>query len=92
MEYSFFTHTHTHTRTHTHIPGSGQSAIFQDERFNKRMIVLKKYVNMNKDLQLEVLYALQIAVAKLEHPPSASLLTSTVSNIPACITIRLLYI
>ena len=34
------------------------------------MIVLKKYVNMNKDLQLEVLYALQIAVAKLEHPPS----------------------
>ena len=32
--------------------------------------MLKKYVNENYDLQVEVLYALQLAIAKLEHPPS----------------------
>ena len=33
-------------------------------------MVLKKYVNENYDLQVEVLCALQLAIAKLEHPPS----------------------
>ena len=31
---------------------------------------MKKYVNKKENLQLEVLYAFQIAVAKLLHPPS----------------------
>ena len=34
------------------------------------MIVLKRYVDNKTPLQLEVLYAFQIAVAKIEHPPS----------------------
>ena len=34
------------------------------------MIVLKRYVDNKTLLQLEVLYAFQIAVAKIEHPPS----------------------
>ena len=32
--------------------------------------MLKKYVDKKENLQLEVLYAFQIAVAKLLHPPS----------------------
>lgn len=32
--------------------------------------MLKRYVNNEAHLQLEVLYAFQIAVAKIEHPPS----------------------
>jgi len=50
--------------------GSGTSAVFEDERFKRCLMVLKKYVDENQDLQMEVLYALQITVAKLEHPPS----------------------
>ena len=38
--------------------------------FSRRVIVLKKYVAKKETLQLEVLYAFQIAVAKLLHPPS----------------------
>jgi len=51
------------------VTGSGTSAVFEDECFKKRLMVLKKYVDENQDLQMEVLYALQITVAKLEHPP-----------------------
>ena len=40
-------------------PGSGTSAVFEDERFKKRLMILKKYVDENQDLQMDVLYALQ---------------------------------
>ena len=50
--------------------GSGTTAVLDNERFKKRLMVLKKYVDESQDLQMEVLYALQITVAKLEHPPS----------------------
>ena len=33
------------------------------------MVVLKKYVGDKQNLQLEILYACQITVAKLNHPP-----------------------
>ena len=49
--------------------GSGSSAVFGEENFAKRALSIKKYVDEDKDLQLRVLYALQIAVAKLQHPP-----------------------
>ena len=57
-------------RSFTFCPGSGTSAVFEDKRFKKRLMVLKKYVDESQDLQMEILYALQITVAKLEHPPS----------------------
>ena len=41
-------------------PGSG--TVFEDERFKKLLMV--KYVDENQDLQMEVLYALRITVAK----------------------------
>ena len=59
--------------------GSGMTAIFNEELFNKRALVLTRYVQSpspskelpsDDDPQLEVLNALQLAVAKLEHPPS----------------------
>ena len=51
------------------VSGEGSSAQFREESFKKRAISIKKYVDENKDLQLRVLYALQIAVAHLQHPP-----------------------
>ncbi len=48
--------------------GSGQSARFTDEPFNKRLIVVRKYVDESEDLQLQILYALQLATAKLHYP------------------------
>ena len=48
--------------------GSGTSAHFEDELFSKRALLLKKYVKDDRKLQLRVLYALQIAVAQLQHP------------------------
>ena len=54
-------------------------------------MVLKKYVDVNHDLQVEVLYALQISIAKLEHPPSKirDVWTRTHTHTPltACITL-----
>ena len=49
--------------------GSGTRALFWEENFASRALSIKKYVDEDKDLQLGVLYALQIAVAKLQHPP-----------------------
>ena len=63
-------------------PGSGTSAIFGEELFNQRALVLLRYVQSSApptaaaaassedELQVEVLCALQVAVAKLNHPPS----------------------
>ena len=50
--------------------GSGTTAVFNYGCFKRRLVVLKKYVDENQDLQVEVLYALQLAIANLEHPPS----------------------
>ena len=50
--------------------GSGSSAIYNSELFTTRAIILKKYVDEDTSLQVQVLYALQVAVTKLEHPPS----------------------
>ena len=48
---------------------SGDSARFESETFSKRAQLIKKYVENDADLQLRVLYALQIAVTQLRHPP-----------------------
>ena len=48
--------------------GSGANAQFEDELFCKRAFLIKKYVGNDRDLQLRVLYTLQIAVAQLQHP------------------------
>ncbi len=48
--------------------GSGQCARFTAEPFNKRLIVVRKYVDESEELQLQILYALQLATAKLRHP------------------------
>ncbi len=52
------------------IAGSGTSAIFNEDLFMKRATVLKKYADEKRELQLQILYALQVAITKLEHPPS----------------------
>ena len=50
--------------------GSGNTTSFQSEEFKRRSaVVLKKYVDSKQNLQLEILYAFQITVAKLNHPP-----------------------
>ena len=50
--------------------GSGNTTLFQSEEFKRRSaVVLKKYVDSKQNLQLEILYAFQITVAKLNHPP-----------------------
>lgn len=55
------------------------TVIFNEDLFNKRALVLTRYVQSpspskelpsEDDPQLEVLNALQLAVAGLEHPPS----------------------
>ena len=52
-----------------HIIGSGASARIVEELFCKRVVLIKKYVGSDRDLQLRVLYALQVVLAKLQHPP-----------------------
>ena len=64
--------------------GSGSSAQFKEESFSKRVLSIKKYVKMDKELQLRVLYALQIAVAKLQHPPGEWSLISTHTHQTVC--------
>ena len=49
--------------------GSGSTAIFTSDLFEKRMELVKLYLKSDEQ-GLEVLYALQVAVAKLSHPPS----------------------
>ncbi len=50
--------------------GSGTSVIYNEDMFVKRATVLKKYVDEDRELQVQILYALQVVVTKLEHPPS----------------------
>ena len=52
-----------------HKIGSGSEAIFTSNLFEKRMELVKLYLKSDEQ-GLEVLYALQVAVAKLSHPPS----------------------
>ena len=51
------------------IPHSLTSVIYNDV---KRATVLKKYVDEDRELQVEILYALQVVITKLEHPPVSS--------------------
>jgi hypothetical protein len=51
------------------VAGRGKSAKFSSDDFGRRLIVLKKYADTSKDLHLEILYAFQSGVHKLEHPP-----------------------
>ena len=48
--------------------GSGQTTLFNASLFEKRMELLKIYSLEGQGL--EVLYALQVAVSHLSHPPS----------------------
>ena len=50
------------------VPGSGTSAIFGRDLFEKRMEIVKE--THNSDHGMEVLNGLQVAVAGLSHPPS----------------------
>ena len=50
--------------------GSSACYMYSEELFQKRLIVLTRYANGDDRLGLEVLLALQVAVAKLDHPPS----------------------
>ena len=52
------------------LTGTGGTAIFGAELFEKRMELVKRYTAISGEHRLEVLYALQCAVAKLAHPPS----------------------
>ncbi len=48
--------------------GSGSSSIFNSSLFERRLEIVKDY---SKDRHgLEVLFGLQISVARLSHPPS----------------------
>ena len=50
--------------------GEGKSCLFTEEIFKNRLLLLKRHVDENESLQLEILYASQVAVTKLKHPPS----------------------
>ena len=45
----------------------------------KRALLIKKYVDSDRDLQLRVLYALQIAVAQLQHPTGEQCISASYS-------------
>ena len=53
--------------------GEGSDCRFADELFKYKLLLLKKHVNENEALQLEMLYATQVAVTKLKHPPCKKL-------------------
>ena len=55
------------------VAGKGSNAHYAEEMFHQRLVILRKYVNSDENLELEVLLALEMAVAKLDHPPSESL-------------------
>ena len=48
--------------------GAGDSAIFSEDLFRKRCPVLKKYVEGNPELQLQVIYGIQVTLAQKQHP------------------------
>eukprot|EP00731_Ephydatia_muelleri_P015436 Em0008g1156a len=51
------------------VTGKGSSAHLARDLFETRLEILTKYVNSDEKLELEVLLALEMAVAKLDHPP-----------------------
>ena len=48
--------------------GAGDSAIFSEDLFRKRCPVLKKYVEGDPELQLQVIYGIQVTLAQKQHP------------------------
>ena len=55
------------------VVGKGSNAHYEENLFTQRLVILMKYVNSDENLELEVLLALQAAVAKMDHPPSEPL-------------------
>ena len=55
------------------VAGKGSNAQLARDLFETRLEILTKYVNSDEKLELEVLLALELAVAKLDHPPSEPL-------------------
>ena len=51
------------------VTGHGKSAKFSSDDFKRRSIVLKKYADNSKDLHMETLYAFQLGMHQLDHPP-----------------------
>ncbi|KAL5490846.1 hypothetical protein EMCRGX_G016037 [Ephydatia muelleri] len=51
------------------VTGKGSNAHLARDLFETRLEILTKYVNSDEKLELEVLLALELAVAKLDHPP-----------------------
>ncbi|XP_011407685.1 PREDICTED: eukaryotic translation initiation factor 4 gamma 3-like [Amphimedon queenslandica] len=49
--------------------GEGQSTIYNDDMFAKRLPLLKKWVDQEEELQVVVLDAIQLEVNRLRHPP-----------------------
>ena len=51
------------------VAGKGSNAHYTEEMFHQRLVILRKCVNSDENLELEVLLALEMAVAKLDDPP-----------------------
>ncbi|KAL5490844.1 hypothetical protein EMCRGX_G016035 [Ephydatia muelleri] len=51
------------------VTGKGSNAHLARDLFETRLEILTEYVNSDEKLELEVLLALEMAVAKLDHPP-----------------------
>ena len=55
------------------VAGKGSNAHLARDLFETRLEILTKHVNSDENLEFEVLLALEMAVAKLDHPPSEPL-------------------
>ena len=53
-----------------YLSGDGDSCILSDDEFRHRLTVVKKCVDENEYLQVQVLNAVQISMEHLKHPPS----------------------
>ena len=59
--------------------GFGNSCIFNDENFKKRLLLLKKCVDEDEYLQEVVLDGIQVGVTLLKHPPGSDVVILLVS-------------
>ena len=66
----------------------GPQVEFNADRFRTLSVSLRKYANEDDVLQVEILNAAQVTVAKLNHPPGMCVCVS-VSNV-YCIHLKLL--
>ena len=61
-----------------YLSGDGDSCILSDDEFRHRLTVVKKCVDENEYLQVQVLNAVKISMEHLKHPPSKQ-------HFPSCI-------